>query len=77
VRASGRACHQHVSITAAEEWLCVAKTRRDLYSKVEATIRELHPYQVPEILATAVVAGSDAYLDWLASEVLPPAGDHA
>jgi periplasmic divalent cation tolerance protein len=64
-------------IQSAEEWLCVAKTRRDLYGLVEGTIRDLHPYKVPEIAATAVVAGSRAYLDWLDGELLPQASDHA
>jgi periplasmic divalent cation tolerance protein len=63
-------------IQTAEEWLCIAKTRRGLYSLVENAIRELHSYQVPEIVATAIVAGSQAYLDWLASEVMTPATDH-
>jgi periplasmic divalent cation tolerance protein len=61
-------------VQTAEEWLCIAKTRRDLYAQVEAVIRELHPYQVPEILATAVAAGSRAYLDWLDGELLPATG---
>lgn len=63
-------------IQTAEEWMCVVKTRRGLYALVEAAIRELHPYQVPEIVATPVVEGSQAYLEWLAGEMLPPASDH-
>ncbi|MBI1902124.1 MAG: divalent-cation tolerance protein CutA [Planctomycetia bacterium] len=55
-------------IEAAQEWLVVAKTRQDLYSRVESAIRQRHTYQVPEILATAVVAGSADYLRWLRSE---------
>jgi periplasmic divalent cation tolerance protein len=52
-------------VETAEEWLCTIKTRRDLYDAVEAAIKELHPYQTPEILAVPVVAGSEAYLTWL------------
>lgn len=60
-------------IETAREWQCVAKSRRQLYPAVEATIRQLHPYQVPEILALPVVAGSAAYLAWLDAEVpIPP-----
>ena len=58
-------------VQSAEEWLCVAKTHRDLYERVEGAIRELHTYQVPEIVATAIAAGSQSYLDWLDGEVLP------
>ncbi|HVU90235.1 MAG TPA: divalent-cation tolerance protein CutA [Pirellulales bacterium] len=63
-------------IQTSEEWLCIVKTRRPLYVLVEEAIRELHPYQVPEILATAVVAGSQTYLDWLRGELLTPGTDH-
>ncbi len=47
------------------EWMCVAKTTHAAYPRVEAMIRELHSYEEPEIVATAVVAGSDGYLAWL------------
>ena len=55
-------------INTAQEWQCWAKTRRDLYDRIEETIRRLHPYQLPEILAIAVTAGSADYLAWLADE---------
>ena len=55
-------------LEAAKEWTCTIKTRRELYDQVEATIREMHPYDVPEILATPVVVGSESYLDWLRKE---------
>ena len=51
------------------EYLCLIKSRRYLYEKIEAAIKRVHPYEVPEILAVPVVAGSAAYLDWLAHEV--------
>jgi periplasmic divalent cation tolerance protein len=56
-------------IETAEEWLCLIKTRRDLYEELEQAIREVHPYDVPEILAVPVVAGSQSYLDWLDHEL--------
>jgi periplasmic divalent cation tolerance protein len=55
-------------INTAQEWQCWAKTRRELYDRIEETIRRLHPYQLPEILAIAVTAGSADYLAWLAEE---------
>ena len=61
-------------IETAEEWLCVIKTRRDLYEELEQAIREVHPYDVPEILAVPVVEGSQGYLEWLDS-VLRKRGD--
>jgi periplasmic divalent cation tolerance protein len=53
------------AVESAEEWLCTVKTRGDLFSRVEAAIRELHTYEVPEILATPLTAGSGDYLTWL------------
>jgi periplasmic divalent cation tolerance protein len=38
---------------------------------MEEAIRRVHPYEVPEILATPIVAGSQSYLDWLAQQVHP------
>jgi periplasmic divalent cation tolerance protein len=56
-------------IETAEEWLCVIKSRQDLYERLEEAIREVHPYDVPEILAVPVIAGSKDYLRWLDSEL--------
>ncbi len=55
-------------IDTAEEWLVVAKTRAALYEKVETAIRELHPYETPEIIATPIAAGGADYLAWLDAE---------
>ncbi|MBI2823307.1 MAG: divalent-cation tolerance protein CutA [Planctomycetia bacterium] len=62
-------------VQTATEWQCIAKTRGDLYARVETAIRELHPYQVPEIVATPIASGSQAYLDWIDAEV-PPQSDN-
>lgn len=56
-------------IENAQEWQCWAKSRSDLYDEIERAIREIHAYEVPEILATAVLAGSADYLAWLDAEV--------
>ena len=56
-------------IEAAEEWLCLIKSRADLFEQLEAAIKEVHPYDVPEILAVPVVAGSEDYLGWLDREL--------
>jgi len=55
-------------IEQAQEWVCTAKTREDLYPALELAIREMHTYDEPEILATSVVAGSAGYLDWIKRE---------
>jgi periplasmic divalent cation tolerance protein len=56
------------NVQQAEEWLCLVKTIREQYAAVEAAIRELHSYECPEIIATAVEAGSAAYLEWLRAQ---------
>jgi periplasmic divalent cation tolerance protein len=55
------------------EVLCIAKTRKELFGRLEARVRALHPYQVPEILSFAVDEGSLAYLDWLRASTTAPA----
>src|SRR5712671_1182677 len=56
-------------IDTAEEWLCLAKTRSERYAEVEAAIRAVHTYQVPEILAVPISAGHAPYLEWLSSQL--------
>lgn len=41
------------------------KSRRARYEELERWIRANHPYEVPEVLAVAIEAGSKAYLEWL------------
>jgi periplasmic divalent cation tolerance protein len=50
------------------ELLLVMKTWGDRYAALEARVRELHPYEVCEVLAFDVAQGSAAYLAWLLSE---------
>lgn len=56
-------------VERAREWMCVAKTTAARYPEVEAAIRELHPYDEPEIVATPIVAGSKGYLDWIGASL--------
>ena len=50
-----------------DEHLVLMKSRSDLFDKLTAAVKALHSYEVPEILALPVVAGSKSYLDWLGS----------
>jgi len=47
------------------EVLCLVKTSPERFEKLRARILELHPYEVPEVLAFAVDDGSRDYLDWV------------
>jgi len=52
-------------VERAREWLCIIKSRSALYRKIEAEIKRLHPYEVPEIIAAPICEGSSDYLSWL------------
>lgn len=55
-------------VEEASEWLCVMKTREDLYSDLEASLKAVHPYELPEIVAVPLTKGSEAYLRWIEEE---------
>lgn len=51
------------------EFLLVVKTLESEYDAVEATIQELHQYDLPEILSFQVGKGSTAFLTWISDSV--------
>ncbi len=53
------------NIERDREWQLTIKTDLALFPALETKIQELHSYEVPEILAIPIVAGSNAYLDWM------------
>jgi len=57
--------HWQGGLEAAAECLLVIKTSRALFPALQLEIEKLHSYAVPEMLALAVVAGSENYLAWL------------
>lgn len=56
-------------IDRAEEWLIVIKTVRKNFNKIENRIKELHSYEVPEIVALPIVKGERNYLKWIDESV--------
>ncbi len=52
-----------------EEWQLLIKSERSRFAELEARIRELHSYEVPEIIALPIVAGSQPYLQWISDQV--------
>lgn len=48
------------------EVLCLIKSQRALFPRLRDRVLELHPYEVPEVIALPLVEGSAAYLTWLA-----------
>ena len=47
------------------ECLLLIKTVADNFTLLEKRVRELHPYEVPEIIAVKISEGSKPYLDWI------------
>jgi periplasmic divalent cation tolerance protein len=70
------ACVQILPIRSLYEWngelrdepelLIQMKARAEDYGALAASIRALHPYEVPEILRFDIAEGEPAYLDWVA-----------
>ena len=55
-------------IEEADEWLGLMKSRKSLYARIEAEIRRLHSYEVPEIVAVELSDVLPAYGDWVRTE---------
>lgn len=53
------------AVEDAQEWLLVVKARAADLPALEARVRALHSYDVPEVLALPVYGGAAAYLAWL------------
>ena len=60
-------------IERAEEVLLAAKTTAARADEILAFIAQHHPYEVPEILVTPVLAGHAPYLQWIDEETATPA----
>ncbi|MFP5227913.1 MAG: divalent-cation tolerance protein CutA [Acidobacteriota bacterium] len=59
-------------IETASEILLVIKTRAASIAPLEAALRRVHSYEVPEFLVLTPEAGAKPYLDWLTAETAPP-----
>jgi periplasmic divalent cation tolerance protein len=55
-------------VERASEWCCILKTTGELLPRLQQRIRELHPYELPEIVALAIVGGDQRYLEWIRAE---------
>jgi len=56
-------------VESANEVLLLIKTSRKRFSAVSTLVKKLHSYEVPEIIALNIAAGSRDYLDWITSNV--------
>lgn len=62
------------AVEQADEVPVLIKTRAARYDALEAAIRELHPYEVPEVIAVPLARGLSEYLDWVAEQTAIPIG---
>lgn len=57
-------------VESATEQLLLIKTSEPLFDKLRARILSLHPYEVPEVIATPITAGHAPYLEWIDQSTL-------
>jgi periplasmic divalent cation tolerance protein len=53
------------------EVLCIMKTRSARFEVLRKRVRELHSYEVPEIIALPILAGHEPYLEWITESTRP------
>lgn len=53
------------------EFLLLIKTSAHLFNEVRDTIRELHTYELPDVVALPIVVGEEKVLEWIAASVKP------
>ena len=58
-------------IERSEEWLILLKLPADRFDELAEFLAERHSYDEPEIVATPIVAGTAAYLNWVEDETRP------
>ncbi len=56
-------------LDSAQESLLIVKTKTSLLNEIVTLVREIHSYDIPEIIALPIVGGNQDYLDWIGKEV--------
>jgi periplasmic divalent cation tolerance protein len=56
-------------LASDREWQLIIKTNLALFSQLSTKIRELHSYEVPELIALPILAGAESYLSWIDENV--------
>jgi periplasmic divalent cation tolerance protein len=57
-------------LDSATESLLIVKTKESLLPEIISSVKKIHSYSVPEIIALPIIGGSQDYLDWIDNEVL-------
>jgi periplasmic divalent cation tolerance protein len=61
-------------LDSGEESLLLIKTRSELFDRLKRTVKRIHPYEIPEVVAFRVDRGNREYLDWISKETEPTVG---
>ena len=56
-------------LDSAQESLLIVKTRVSLLNEIVSLVREIHSYDVPEVIALPIIGGNPDYLEWIGKEV--------
>ena len=59
----------HGNLDSAQESLLMVKTKASQLNEIVRLVKELHSYDIPEIIALPIVGGNQDYLDWIDKEV--------
>jgi periplasmic divalent cation tolerance protein len=55
-------------VETSDEVLLIIKTAKETYPQLESALKACHPYELPEILAVAPIAGLPEYIQWVITE---------
>jgi len=57
---------------SSKEWMLVVKTQRKKVKEVVKRVKEIHSYEVPEVIALPIVEGNKDYLQWISDALTLP-----
>jgi len=56
-------------LDSAEESLLIVKTKASQLSEIVPLVKEIHSYDIPELIALPIIGGNQDYLEWIEKEV--------
>ena len=56
-------------LDSAQESLLIVKTKASVLNEIVRLVKEIHSYEIPEIIAMPIVGGNPDYLEWIGKEV--------
>ena len=58
------------SVEKASEHLLIIKTHSAVFDTLQDSIKKLHPYELPEVIAVPIKDGLPEYLDWISTSIV-------